>query len=264
MSDEGIHLVLGDVAAGVLGEAMDSGLLARAEILRFRDIYCLGPLGGLGTPEGPASRARYWAQLLPEAPPAIAEFEDEEARYRRARDAAAGAPLHVWIGDHSSSRLWLQRLASMVSASAPDLGTIETVAAVSGGKRRRALGQFEPRETPSLLQRRRHPGAAEWTQLAGQWQHDAAIPSGVRRWIQGRMSHHGDDFYDPLLLAQCSRDWQPAGQVIGSAQWECDEFLGDVFFAWRLRALAGSGRIEWRGPGADLHRAEVRVSGAGH
>ena len=85
MDDKAIHLVLGDTAAGVLRDAMRGGTPAAAAILRFRDIYCLGPLGALGTADGPASRARYWAELLPEAPPAVAEFDEEEARYLRDR-----------------------------------------------------------------------------------------------------------------------------------------------------------------------------------
>ena len=74
MTDEATHLVLGDAAAGVLRDAMTAGMPAAASILRFRDIYCIGPLGALGTADGPASRARYWAQLLPDAPPAVTEF----------------------------------------------------------------------------------------------------------------------------------------------------------------------------------------------
>jgi len=45
--------------------------------------------------------------------------------------------------------------------------------------------------------------------------------------------------------------------------WDCDEFLGDVFFAWRLRCLARSGRLLWRGPAGSLEEAEVRLLTSG-
>lgn len=260
---DAIHLVLGDTAAGVLRDAMNIGMPPAAPIVRFRDIYCLGPLGALGTADGPASRARYWAELLPDAPPAVREFDEEDARYAQAADAARQGTVFVWTGAHSSSQLWLQRLCAVLPPQAADVRVVEAIdpAAEPGG--RRAVSQFEPGEFGELLAHARRLDAADIAQLAEEWQRNAASASGVRRWAGGRISHHGDDYYDGLLLAQCDDDWQPAEQAIGSAQWECDEFLGDVFFAWRLRCLARSGRLLWRGPAGSLAEAEVRLPGAG-
>lgn len=253
-----MHLVLGDVAAGVLREAMAGASSALAEILRFRDIYCLGPLGRLGKPDGPASRAAYWGEVIAEAPPPLADFEEEEARYVLARERAAAGPLLLWVGAHSSSRLWLQRLCAELPARPRDLRVLDVTPAG-----RRALGQFEPREVGRLLARARPLAVAEQARLAQAWRFDAAQPSGIRRWSEGRIHHHGDDFYDGLLLAQCDEAWQSAEQVVGAALWECDEYLGDLFFAWRLRRLARSGRLLWRGPDR-LAEGAVRLPAAGH
>ena len=260
MNDKAIHLVLGDTAAGVLHDAMQGGTPAAAPILRFRDIYCLGPLGALGTADGAASRARYWAELLPEAPPAVAEFDEEEARYRQAVEAACRGTVFVWTGAHASSQLWLQRLCASLPPQAAEFRLIEAVDRAPGG--RRTVSQFRPREFGKLLAHARALDGADIARLAQAWQRNAAIASGVRRWSEGRISHHGDDFYDGLLLAQCDDDWQAAEQAVGSAQWDCDEFLGDVFFAWRLRCLARSGRLLWRGPAGALSTAQVRLPAA--
>jgi len=84
-------------------------------------------------------------------------------------------------------------------------------------------------------------------------------PRGVRRGSGEAISHHGEDCCDDLLLAECRREWQPAPRVIGAAMWECDEYLGDVFFAWRLRCLVAAGRLEWRGPARPDGQAQVRL-----
>lgn len=262
MSNEATHLVLGDTAAGVLREAMAGGAVPEAAVLRFRDIYCVGPLGALGGANGAASRARYWAQLLPEAPPAVAEFDEEEARYAQAC-AAADSGLLVWLGAHSSAQLWWRRLASVLAAAAVDVRVVEVAEPGTDPRRRRTPSQFAPRAFGGLLARARRVEAAELAQQAAAWRRDVAVESGVRRWGDGRISHHGDDFYDGLLLAQCDADWQPAEQAIGSAQWECDEFIGDVFFTWRLRCLAQAGRVLWRGPLGQPAQAEVRLAVAG-
>ncbi|KON81373.1 DUF1835 domain-containing protein [Azoarcus sp. PA01] len=263
MTDKATHLVLGDAAAGVLRDAMTAGLPAAAPILRFRDIYCIGPLGALGTADGPASRARYWAQLLPDAPPRVSEFDEEETRYAHAADAARHGTVFVWSGAHSSSQLWLQRLCATFPPQAADVRLVEAVdpGAASGG--RRAVSQFEPGDFRELLGRTRALDSGEIARLAGEWQRNRGFPSGVRRWADGRITHHRDDFYDALLLTQCDDDWQAADQVIGAAQWECDEFLGDVFFAWRLRCLARSGRLLWRSVGESGTEATVRLPGSG-
>lgn len=250
------HLVLGDVASGVLREATRRRILLADQILRFRDIYCVGPLNALGTPDGPRSRADYWARLNPESPPTVAEFVEEEDRYALARDVADRASLCIWVGDHSSSRLWLQRLCATLRQPA-DVRLIELTAAGDPARARRALGQFEAREVGRLLAQQRPLGSTEMAELAAAWCENAAVTSGVRRWSEGRISHHPDEFYDGLLLAQCTADWQPAAAVIASAQWECDEFLGDIFFAWRLRCLAHAGRLEWLGPLEKLDRSAV-------
>jgi hypothetical protein len=261
MPNEATHLVLGDTAAGVLREAMAGGAVPAAPVLRFRDIYCVGPLGALGSADGPASRARYWAQLLPEARPAVAEFDEEEVRYAQAC-AAAGTGLVVWLGAHSSAQLWWRRLASMLPAGAA-VHVVEVAEPGTDPRRRRTPSQFAPRAFGRLLARARYVDGAELAQLAEAWRREAAVDSGVRRWIDGGISHHGDDCYDGLLLAQCDADWQPAEQAIGSAQWECDEFIGDVFFTWRLRCLAQAGQVLWRGPLARPAQAEVRLAAAG-
>lgn len=261
MSDKAIHLVLGDAAAGVLGEAMAEGALGRGEILRFRDIYCLGPLQQLGSPAGPASRAAYWGQIIIDSPPAVAEFEEEESRYAVVVARAATQALLLWVGAHSSSQLWLQRLCSVFPAKPADLRIIDVAVAHPD---RRSPGQLEPRELAALLPRAEPLEEAERARQAQAWLGNAAVDSGVRRWQEGRISHHGDDFYDGLLLAQCDEEWQPAEQAVGAAQWECDEFLGDLFFAWRLRRLAETGRLLWRGPAGRLAEAAVRLPWAGH
>jgi hypothetical protein len=144
----------------------------------------------LGAADGSASRARFWAQLLPDAPPVVADFDEEEARYAQAAEAARHGTAFVWTGAHGSSQLWLQRLCAMFSPQA-DVRLVEAVdpGAASGG--RRALSQFDPGEFGELLARVRALDGGEIARLAGEWRRNSAIPSGVRRWADGRITHHG-------------------------------------------------------------------------
>ena len=116
-----------------------------------------------------------------------------------------------------------------VAPQEADLHLVHAVDPATASAGRRTPSQFEAGELAGLLARAHPLDREEIARLAGEWQHNRAVPSGVRRWSRGRITHHGDDYYDALLLSQCDDQWQAASQAIGEAQWECDEFLGDVF-----------------------------------
>jgi hypothetical protein len=242
-----VHLALGDAAANLLAAAFAQGAHTDRKILRFRDIYCLGPLAELGSGTGPRSRLRYWRTLLPERDSSLAEFEEEEGRYDSVRALGRSlAPMVAWIGPHSSAYLWLARLCQVLEGGA-DLRLVDVSQAPfarRGGYARRALGEFMQEEIPALLDAALLTKSDQRERLAQAWRREKATPSGVRRFVAGRIEHLADDHYDALLLAQCTGKWLPAAQVVGAALAACDEFLGDVFFTWRLRLLAQAGRVE--------------------
>jgi hypothetical protein len=250
-----VHLVLGDAAAGCLRASWRFPGARPGEMPVFRDVLALGPLARIGTPDEAASRAAYWQDVMPDAHDYATELAAEAGRYGQAAQLARqGAELTVWHGDHASSVLWLQRLAVVLPAEAQaELIDASRAPFANHPGAIRALGQVPPARVAELQGLTFTLSPEALRTLAGQWRENASRPSELRRSRDGRIAHHAADFYDPLLLARCGADWRPAPRVVGEAMEEADEFLGDWFFARRLRRLAEAGRLTMQGGyGEDL------------
>lgn len=70
-------------------------------------------------------------------------------------------------------------------------------------------------------------------------------------------------FFDPLLLSCARPEWQKAARIIGEALsdfWETSILqTGDLVLWARARALAGTGRLEFRGDLSDIQNSELRL-----
>lgn len=244
-----VHLLLGDAAAGCLRASWSFPGARPGEVLVFHDVLALGPLRSIGSAAEAESRGAWWDEVMPGARDYAADLAAEAQRYGRAAQLARdGAALTLWHGDHASSVLWLQRLASVLPAQA----RIEMIdasrapfAPYPGAIR--ALGQVAPARVAELQALTSALDAAALNALAAQWRENAARNSQLRRYREGRISHHAADFYDELLLSLCTGQWQPAPRIVGEAMEGADELLGDWFFAWRLRCLAQAGRLALQG-----------------
>lgn len=70
-------------------------------------------------------------------------------------------------------------------------------------------------------------------------------------------------YFDSLLLSCATPEWQKTARIVGEA---LSDFLqtsvlqtGDLVLCARARALAGAGRLEFRGDLSDIHNSELRL-----
>lgn len=82
----------------------------------------------------------------------------------------------------------------------------------------------------------------EWKQIQA---HNAAI-----RTMGGgkKINNHSVDYYDHLLLAQCSNNFQKIHKIINAAIGKENNIpTGDLYLAWRLRELVAQGTLQSQG-----------------
>ena len=76
------------------------------------------------------------------------------------------------------------------------------------------------------------------------------------------------EYFDDLIVGFVSNEWRSTVRVVGDAfstiGIKTGHFIDDLFTCSRLRALAGSGAIEWDGDGSDMRGCKVRLVGADH
>jgi hypothetical protein len=100
----------------------------------------------------------------------------------------------------------------------------------------------------------------EWKQIQA---HNAAI-----RTMGGgkKINHQSVDFYDHLLLAHCTSNFQKSQKIINGAIGKENNIpTGDLYLAWRLRELAAIGTLQIQGEnGKSPKDFEVKLYEAHH
>jgi hypothetical protein len=101
---------------------------------------------------------------------------------------------------------------------------------------------------------------AQYRQLWGRLRTENAP---LRILSEGELVSAPLSFFDPLLLSCATPEWQKAARVIGEALsefWETSVLqTGDLVLCARARALAGAGRLEFRGDLSDIQNSELRL-----
>lgn len=114
------------------------------------------------------------------------------------------------------------------------------------GQAPKGIGELGPEEFQFLLESADREGWDEqrfprvrWTQLCDE-------ATNLRIVHEGAATTVADNYFDDIILRQCSEKWQKLHRIVGNgmiAMWEAHHFIGDSFVMWRLRELKSRGKI---------------------
>ena len=212
---------------------------------RFSMTSSCGPID----PLEPSARADWWRQYgeTREVATTLSEF------WRRV--AAADDPIVVWLGRHSARELAFFLAWTDWADDRPYQIIDVTRRRVPFTKRDGTTGLYRPVGYVSILQ----PEALR--SLFGHERPIAAQASdeGRKRWRQLQKENApfrivakaglvsaSIDYFDPLLLAQASSEWQSAARIVGRAMgYGSDLYIqvGDVMLHARVAVLVKEGRL---------------------
>lgn len=249
-----LHLVAGDSAAGCLRAACMSWGMP-GTVIGFSDDLTQGPLGDLD------ARMRYMQTLLAgygefaEAP--YSPFVEWRSIRTHLEQEPADA-IVVWMGINVADAVLIRMVCDGLADSPLPLWRI----IVPEVRERPYVVMHEPEHLARMMRMREPVSAQERAALAKDYLRIRDSNAFVRRLEQGQVIDVPVDFYDPLLIAACSSDWQAAARVVGHAMGDCDShnLMGDGFFTMRLHALIDAGHIEVDGDRAMLRSFSVRRS----
>ncbi|WP_352423168.1 DUF3658 domain-containing protein [Proteiniphilum sp.] len=75
----------------------------------------------------------------------------------------------------------------------------------------------------------------------------------------GDISAHDETYFDSFLISNCTDQFQSAARIIGSTLVDIDFGVGDIFLNWRLKQLAGTGKIAFRGALKEIRDYQVML-----
>jgi Protein of unknown function/Domain of unknown function (DUF1835) len=265
-----LHIAPGDSAGGSLIQAIrDAG--QDDEVLRFLDDLSCGPID----PDQPSTRAAWWDRFYDASEVAahLAEFWE--------RVATTDDRLVVWFGRHSACELafflaWVERLGERpyqiidvtgrrlpfsrrdgsIALSRP----VQSVSIVQPDALRSLLGQECP-----IMARDRDESTQRWRRLRSE--------NGPFRIVtETGLASASINYFDPLLLAQATPEWQTVALIVGNTMgYNSDPYfqVSDLMLLTRIVALVDEGRLLADGDAwnmscrirsaADANRADSRV-----
>lgn len=238
-----LHIVFGLSPAGILRQALSS-LGLREQVLDIMDDLSLGPIA-CGSLEGRAEwltselGTYHWLEVLrrdAELPARSSEGNRHVVAWYAPNRADSLAGFMWWLSQMGLTKISIMRV--------PDLSFKGVVAMM------KLVGQQVP-----LADDERASLQSEWRALRS----ENAL---LRVFQNGRLQSASLDYFDNLILDFASCEWRPAMRVVGDAfstiSLDTGHFIDDEFTSSRLRALAGSGVIEWDGDLIDVRGSRVR------
>ena len=263
------HLVVGDVAAKPLKDAVAAEALMDGEVVVLRDVLSLGPLQ---RPEGmkfSELRGNFWQAMLPPDKPFQAP--DDLERLLQVGNQLSQHPddkIWLWMAPlpadvcayYWASRLMTRYLDRFFVISIYGLPFLDAEGKIFYP---RSLADLSIRELVKARKLARIPVGTELENIAEEWPRLEAEQGGIRvlegekRLVSKPLNH-----YDAILLAACTHQFQKAGRVVQQVLTKQFIPTGDLFLGWRLRCIAETGRLLWQG---DLQKGvkdfEVRLPG---
>ncbi len=265
------HIVIGDVAATPLKEAIISDPAIAGEVIVMKDILNVGPLQKEEGQTFSEMRSAFWQQVVlnEKTPIQVDDFErlaQVSIEMSKNEETVAWLWIAPWPADICAYYWCLQYLGNYPGrffviniAGLPFLDENGKVFFPKG------LGEIQPKEVIKAKRLARAVNAAELETDGEEWRKLVAANAGVRTLEGGkRLASKNDDQYDNQLSSFCSHQFQKASKIVNQALSKFVIPTGDLYLGWRLRQMVDMGRLQVQGEtNKTLKDFEVKLPGDG-
>lgn len=260
-----IHVVNGDAAARLLGDALD-GVGRRDRIVILRDDLAIGPLRTID--ESSSARITFWQRALGAGEHGIAQtiidaFSAGNAALRKLV-IDDGSEVVAWHGQNAGDQLMLRRIAYLLRNTPQRLNEIglrtRTIACNARGE------ACDSSCTPTAITERLHTIAPisllRISRLALEWQELKQLDHELRRWKDNTFQSATFADVDNAILELATPDWQPYLELAARLRAQDPGSVAtDALIAWRCVDLAVHGKIALEGDPILDRAARLRLSG---
>lgn len=249
------HIVVGDMAAQPLAEAIEANEELAGEIVVIKDLLNVGPLRK--TEEGQKFselRSAFWQQVVVNEKTPI-QVDDTEKILAVSAAMAANEEVKAWLWvapwpADICTWLWLTKYLGKY----PGRFFVVNIAGLpfldANGKvfYPKNISELSSREVIKARRLARQVSYAETETDGEDWRKLVDGNSWIRT-LEGakRITGRGDDFYDGQLVSFCSQQFQKASKIVNQALTKFNIPTGDLYLGWRLRTLVAQDRLHGQG-----------------
>lgn len=241
-----IHVTFSSSGAGSLRQAL--GIRGKRErVVDLSDQLSLGPISGANFVEREAwlNANLPWDEQLPHNTcwNWIASGAQEFLEKLERSDEHL-----VWLAPQNADELcglhWY--LDKIGSVKARFVLVDHAIESFGNGQPPNGIGELGPAQFHSIMENANYELWDEQRFPASRWAQLCQASTNLRIVDQGKATSVADNYFDHVLLEQCSREWRKANRVVADAmiaQWDARHYMGDLVWLWRLRELASHGKL---------------------
>lgn len=265
-----LHIVSRDSAIHSLQHSFELNPALRGEIIAFNDILEAGPITHLETAAGEQRRTEWLRENLATTDDETSQFllplwSADTQKIESLKDRLQTHRFCLWVGSNIQDRLMLCRLMFCLKPLAGSVSIVPvsecTVSSKSGREfNPKGLVVLNPVQVAEVGRQARLMTQEEIDEAIHDWEVIASSAAFIRVLSEsGEMEAKDISHFDPALMANCTGEFRKAARVIGETLVDIDFETGDVVLNWRLKALAGEGKLEANGVLRRIRDYEVRL-----
>lgn len=253
-----IHLIVGDVTAEPLKEAVAQEEALQGEVVVLKDILHVGPLKteGMTFSEG---RSAFWKMDNNEE----VKVDDLERLMEISSRLSNNDELQIWFWmaptpADVTAYFWLLHFLKKHQGRFFVVNTNGLPFLDENGKLfyPESIGYIPVKEIVKARKLARVITPSEWETDSDEWTRLVEENAGLRIHQGGKkLAGEGIDHYDELLLSFINQQGQKANKVVNQVMSKHKVPTGDSFLHWRLRVMAENELIE-------LNKGEVKLKTA--
>ncbi|MEZ5018211.1 MAG: DUF3658 domain-containing protein [Flavipsychrobacter sp.] len=250
------HIVVGDMAAAPLKEAINLEESMEGNVLALKDLLHIGPLQKGTHDFFSQARTAYWNEVILNEKDKPVKVDDLE-RLMEVSTALSNneeATVWIWMAPWPAdvcAYYWalthlkkhLGRIYLLNIAGLPFLNEEGKVYYPKN------LSEIAPKELVKARKLAREVTPAELEVDGEEWENIVAANTGVRVLEGGKkISSKEETHYDKSLISFCSQQYQKASKIVRQALSKLNIPTADTHLGWRLSQLAEQGILDIQGP----------------
>ena len=224
------------------------------EVIVMKDVLSVGPLQKEEGQKFSDLRSAFWQQVVPNEKNVI-EVADLERLLETANELSKNEDAKIWlwiapwpadICTYHWSLKYLSKYAGRYFVvNIAGLPFLDENGKVFYPK---SIGEIQAKELIKARRLARAVTLPEFEADGEEWRKLQVENAGIRTHEGGkRLLSKNEEHYDNQLISFCSHQFQKASKVVNQAIARYNIPTGDLYLGWRLRQMAGSGRLELQG-----------------
>lgn len=268
-----IHIVFGDSAAGGLKMALPKN----EKVIRFSDLFSIGPVNQLHTEEGIKQRKKWlFLHINMDEQRTHTYIEDFQRTLTEISNIPEHIPIYIWLANNAHEQTGVRLVLQILKEKKNDIRLLNINTAFQhlwpsmipshsgevGKDELKKIYKTHKIDQP-LTDWLRNKLAEEWIQLA-------ETTDALRIWEDDQIKSVPESYFDAFIIEkarylhneQTKPDFMKSARLIGEVLGNSDQYVGDAFFEYRVRQLILEGIFEIEGVPKAMRFYSVKLKGA--